>query len=189
LSAAEAFNAPIVRFIDGKEVEFPRLYMDFYGTLETTVRTNRTGVVNAACDAAQLTGKDRAEMLKEEGKRQITAWDVADYLGTKPGFERTLDKSLESAGMEKADRKAVLDKIDGPMGILLARLILKFTSEQVSDEAKETEAQGPPEERNWKVERELIFKYFPDVNPGRLTWDDYHLALAHARAREAALTK
>jgi hypothetical protein len=189
LPADETFGAPIVEQIDGRDVEFPRLYMDFYGQLEAAVRTSRTAVATASCDAAGVVGKERAEFLRDEGRRPVTIDDVDALLFTESGFRKTLTKSLEAAGTDDAARKDILGKIDAPTAIRLARQVVGFVRAVPTAADEETvEQQGPPQARNWDAEYACIVKFVPGVVPEKLTWFQYHLCLARARAAERAVT-
>jgi hypothetical protein len=183
MPADETFGAPIVEQIDGRDVEFPRLYMDFYGTLEAAVRNQRNAVAKAACDESQVIGKDRAEFLRDAAKQPVMPEDVDEYLHTKEGFTKAIKKSLELASA--SDAKEILDKMDTVTAIRIARMCIGFVRAVPSDE-EFVDTQGPPKERNWDAEWSLIVKHVPTVANTRLTWHQYHLCLARARASERA---
>lgn len=189
MPAEETFGAPIVEQIDGRDVEFPRLYMDFYGQLEAAVRTNRNAVATASCDAAQVVGKDRAEFLRDAGKQPVLIEDVDEFLHTESGFRKTITKSLETSGMDKSAINDLIKSIDAPTAIRLSRQIVGFIRAVPNPADEETvEQQGKPSARDWDAEYQVIVKNVPGVEPAKLTWFQYHLCLARARAAERANT-
>jgi hypothetical protein len=185
MPADETFGAPIVEQIDGRDVEFPRLYMDFYGQLEQAVRDDRLALARSACDDARVMGKDRVDVLRDAAKVPVNIQDVNEYLGTESGFKKTLGKSLEKANVGVTEQRELFGKIDAPTAIELARKVVGFLRPVPSDEEL-VEDQGKPQERKWDDEYALIVKNIPNVNPAKMTWHQYHLCYARARAVERA---
>lgn len=188
MSADDTFGAPVVEKIDGRDIEFPRLYMDFYGTLEAAVRTNRTSVIQAACDESAVTGKDRVAFVRDAAMQPVMVEDVDLYLCSEAGARRTIEKSLETANVAREERKEIIGKLTAPEATFLARRIVGFLrTAQPGDDAEQPFADaGPPVARDWDSEWALIVKHIPSVAQSKLTWHQYHLCLARARATERA---
>ncbi len=186
MPADETFGSPVPFQVDGREIQFPRLYMDFYGTLEAAVRSARTAKAEAVADSSGLKGKERAEFVMSEVRPDVMVADVDAHLCTESGAKRVIEKSLDAAGVsDKAERAKVLAALTAPDATWLARRIVGFLI-AAPDEAETVEKHGHPKSIDWDAKYVLILKHFPGIDFSKLTWNQFWLCEARAAATERA---
>lgn len=132
MNAENAFASPVVRKVAGEDVEFARLTMQDYGTLEAAVRTRRVEVVRAVMDELEgLSAKERLDALRGEASLPVTMWDVDRHIGTAAGAREALKLSLKRA--KHPSPESVLNAVSITEAYEIAGLALGLLKEKEPD--------------------------------------------------------
>jgi hypothetical protein len=132
-NAADAFNGPVVRTVNGESVTFARLLMPEYGTVEEQVRVKKRETAKLLLDLSGVTNaNDRYAFMERVMLADVTPAEVDMLLRTKAGAHNALVLSLGKAGRDPTAITPVIEAMDFPQASFLARVLLGFT-EDVAD--------------------------------------------------------
>lgn len=122
--ASDAFGSPVVRSVNGEDVEFPRITGRDYGQLEGAIREKLMAVDRELLDECQITGKERFEKLRESANQPITMGHVDAALQTHEFARKALEVSLKKA--KHPSPAAVIDALPVAEASDLARVLVGF---------------------------------------------------------------
>ena len=121
MSVSDSIGSPIPR----KGIEYPRLTLPEYGTLEDGCRALRDERAEKVLDKFGIrTPADRAAAMLQVSNKDLSTGDVNAFLGRKRGAEFALKLSLKKAGKSLEEIKEIVATFDALDAIELARALV-----------------------------------------------------------------
>jgi hypothetical protein len=118
MNIVKAFSGPVIRIVEGQEVQFPRLSVPEVAAKAASLKAQNVERVKRLCEESEVKGLEKLRCLHQAESEEPTISMVWQFALTPNGSLEIAKQSLKKRGLSDADTEKVMNEI-GPDELML----------------------------------------------------------------------